>query len=111
LFLFFAPQLKEFIESEGNLTMSWYRGNWASMTVGSAPIFRFTVLNPSMLPAAAGAGARGRIEFIWEPTYDYSNMVPTNAWRTETVSLSKGKLSVYMGGYATALYGANAIYW
>jgi hypothetical protein len=91
--------------------MSWYRGNWTDMTDGSAPIFRFTVLNPAMLPAAAGAGAKGRIELIWEPAYDYSNEVPTNIWRTETVTLTQGKLSVWLGQYATATYGADAIYW
>lgn len=61
--------------------MSWYRGDWASMTVGSAPIFRFTLQNP--------AKPTGRVEFIWEPAYDYDNKVPTNGWRTETVSFSQ----------------------
>lgn len=51
------------------------------MTVGSAPIFRFTLQNP--------AKPTGRVEFIWEPAYDYDNKVPTNGWRTETVSFSQ----------------------
>lgn len=59
------------------------------MSVGSAPIFRFTVLNPALLPLAAGGGARSRIEFIWEPAYDYNNAVPTNTWRNEEVTFSK----------------------
>lgn len=106
-----ALQFKEFIESDGTLSMSWYRGDWAGMSVGSAPIFRFTVINPSMLPAAAVAGAKGRIDLIWEPAYDYNNDVPTNTWRTETVTLTKGKLSVNMGQYAVTPYGSRAIYW
>lgn len=87
--VFTALQFKDFISGDGTLTMSWYRGDWAGMAVGSAPIFRFTVLNPALLPAAAWPSGPSRIEFIWEPAYDYNNIVPTNGWRTEEVKLNQ----------------------
>lgn len=102
-------QFKEFLESNGTLTFSWYRGDWPSMTVGSAPGFRFTVINPALLPAAAGGGSKSRIEFVFDPTYTLANNVPANTWVTQTVSLNQGKLFVYMGGYANTLYGAKQI--
>jgi hypothetical protein len=90
--------------------MSWYRGNWTDMTVGSAPIFRFTVLNPAMLPGAIYGGAHGRIELIWEPTYNYAE-VPTNTWKTDSITLNQGKLNVWMGAYAVTPYGSPRISW
>jgi hypothetical protein len=81
LFFHRCLQFNDFIAKNGTLSMSWYRGNWAAMTVGSAPIFRFVLQNPAKLS--------GKVELIWEPTYDYNNIVPTNTWRTDTVSLNK----------------------
>jgi hypothetical protein len=53
----------------------------------------FTVINPALLPAAAGDGSKSRIEFVWDSTYDYSNTTvdrtPKNEWRTDVVSLNK----------------------
>ena len=108
--LFSRLQFKEFLESNGTLTFSWYRGDWPTMDpLGSAPGFRFTVINPALLPAAAGGGSKSRIEFVFDPTYELNNNVPVNTWVTHTVSLSQGKLWAYMGSYANTLYGKKQI--
>lgn len=105
------PQFRDFINANGSISMSWYRGSWPGMTVGSAPALRFTIINPALLPFAAGGGYKSRIEFVWDPAYDYGNVVPTNTWRTDVIDLNQGKLFAYLGGYAAVPFGAKQIDW
>lgn len=100
------------IDNDVKFTFSWYRGDWTGADDGKAPSFRFTLLNPNFLPAAAGGGSKSRIEFYFDPIYDAQAAgvaVKKNTWVTETISFNQGKLGVYMGGYALSYWGDRFI--
>jgi len=73
-------QFKDMVDSNFTMSFSWYRGTYQGMTVGSAPIFRFTISNTAQVPTPRG------VQFVWEPAYNLvAGAVPTNTWRNGVV--------------------------
>lgn len=112
--LFNGMKFKSFLQdAAGSFTFSWYRAAVAGAG-DTAPVFRFTVVNPAWALTSPYYSAFqkliGRVEFVWLPGNNYpAGSVPVNEWRTETVNLNTGKFVAFLSGdtTTTAVIGTN----